>query len=118
MKTLILSDELFEKLEYALTGSARGRAVLEAMSEPLPALPSNEELILLARKKGDAPERIARVRAYRDAGLQASEDTRSELNDLVVECYRAGVGVRQLSRWSGLSEAWIYELVTPARASA
>jgi hypothetical protein len=117
MKTMILSDEVFEQMERALTQTAQGRTVLDQMAEPLPELPPVRELIGLARQKADPPERVRRMREYRDAGRQAATDTREAMTELIEQLYAAGVGGRQISRWTGVGEARVYEIVSPAQAS-
>lgn len=116
MKTLILTDEIWSELELSLESTDRGRRLLAELYET-PRLPSDRELVRLARQKDDAPEAFRRAREYRDAARQAGEDTRQVINDLIVHTHGAGVGARVLSEWTGLQESRIYEIVAAARTS-
>lgn len=118
MKTLILSDEVYGIVRAALATNQRGREALEILDAGPPPLPSDRELVMLSRQKAEAPLAFQRARAYRDAGRQAAEDTRLALNDLIVHAYDAGVSPRVLSRWSGLKEARLFEIINSARAAA
>lgn len=113
MKTLILSDETFEQMERALGESARGRAVLDAFDHP-PELPSDRELLALSRvPDAEPPEAVARARDARVAGIQAAEDTRLALNELLIHCYGAGVRQVVLARWFGLKATRVSEILAP-----
>lgn len=113
MKTLILTDETFDQMERALTETARGRSVLAAFDNP-PELPSDRELVALSRDAdAEPPEAIARARDARVAGIQAAEDTRLAMNDLLLHCHGAGVRPVVLSRWFGLKPTRVYEILGP-----
>jgi hypothetical protein len=117
-KTLILAEDMWAQMEQALEGSERGRAVLAALAQGPPPLPTQRELIRLHRTKAPPPEAFRRAAEYRDAARQAGEDTRDAMSELILRAFDAGVGPRTLSRWSGLKESRIYEIVSPARATA
>lgn len=117
MKTLILSDDAWAQMESALTETPAGEGVLARLEGPPPELPDSSELIRMARSKDETPDAFARAAAYRDAGRTAAEDTRLALNDLILSAHAVGVGPRVLSRWSGLQEARIYEIIAAAKTS-
>lgn len=115
MKTLLLTDEVWSEIELTLEASDRGRRVLKVLHSA-PRLPSDHELVRLARLKADPPEAFARAAAFRDAARVAGEDTRETMNDLILRAHKAGVGPRMLSRWSGLQESRIFEILAEARS--
>jgi hypothetical protein len=110
MKTLILSDDTYEKLIAALHETELGLDVVRAMTTK-PELPEDRELIKLARSGGGPPDVIVRACAYRDAGRQAAMDTRERVEDLIRHTHEAGVGVRVLSRWFDLAHSRVSEIV-------
>src|SRR4051794_41763717 len=104
MKTLLLTDEIWAELELSLEASDRGRRVLAQLYAE-PRLPSDRELVRLARQRADAPEAFERAREVRDAAPQAGEDTPLAMNDLILRAHAARVGPRGLSKWARLQEA-------------
>ena len=118
MKTLILTDEAYKRLTDALTSSEAGWSVLREFERaPEAALPSDRDLIRLARTNGESPAVFERARQYRDAGRQAATDTRLEMERLIRHAHGAGVGPSVLSRWFGLKPTRIWEIVSDDRAS-
>ncbi len=118
MKTLILSEATWELMQHALQRSSTGLEVLDRLASEGPALPEPSELVRLARQKAEPPEAFARAVEARDAARQAGEDTRDVVTALIMQAHAAGVGPRMLSRWSGLKETRIYQIIEPARAGA
>lgn len=111
MKTLILQDDVFEDLMQVLGESERGEDLIRRFARG-PAMPSDRELVALAREKdSDPPEAIARARAFRDAGRQAAADTRERMEELLLYCHGAGVGPATLMRWFGLNSSRTYEIL-------
>lgn len=109
MKTLILSDETFEKLIAALHDTELGLEVVRAFTAT-PEMPSDRELVAAARN-GETPEIFKRRVAERDAAREAGADTRAALDDLIVHAHAAGVGPAVLSRWSALRPRRVYEVL-------
>jgi hypothetical protein len=113
VNTLILTDEVFEKLIAALHETELGLEVVRAFSAK-PKLPPDRELVALSREPdAEPPEAVARARDARVAGIQAAEDTRLALNELLLHCYGAGVRPVVLSRWFGLKPTRVYEILAP-----
>lgn len=116
MKTLILQDDVFERMLELLSRTAAGEDLIESFAAS-PELPSDRELVAMARDGSDPPEAIARSRAFRDAGRQAATDTRESMEKLMLHCHGAGVGPAVLMRWFGLNSARTYEILAKARGS-
>jgi hypothetical protein len=110
MKTLVMTDERWAQLVLALDATPTGHTLLDEFGRA-PELPSDRELVALARNGGDPPAAIALAKAYRDAGRQAATDTRLQLEELVKDAHAAGVGPAQLARWFGLKPTRVYEIL-------
>jgi hypothetical protein len=114
MKTLILQDEVFERLLELLGESDEGKDLIRSFARG-PAMPSDRELVAMARDGSDPPEAVARARAFRDAGRRAAVDTRETMEDVLLHCHGAGVGPAVLMRWFGLNSARTYEVLAKAK---
>jgi hypothetical protein len=114
VKTLILTDENFERLLDVLGESEAGADLIRAFSAK-PQLPPDRELVALGRDKNTTPpEAVALARAYRDAGRQAAEDTRESMEELLLYCHGAGVRPVTLGQWFGLKMTRVYEIFSRA----
>jgi hypothetical protein len=110
MKSLILTDDTFERLFNVLEDSEDGRALIREF-DARPQLPGDRELLRLSRDKNAEPPRaIALARDYRDAGRQAAVDTRERMEALLLHCYAVGVRPVTLGRWFGLRPTRVYEI--------
>jgi hypothetical protein len=107
---------MWARLALALDATPVGRDLLDEFGTP-PELPSDRELVALARTGGDPPERVQLARQYRDAGRQAAIDTRESMEELLIHCYEAGVRVAVLARWFGLKPTRVYEILEPVAPS-
>jgi hypothetical protein len=116
MKTVIMSDERWSEIRTALSLTTSGTMLLASLDKT-PELPSDRELVALARSGGDPPEVFARAREYRDAGRQAAADTREALEAHVRHAYGAGVRPAVLARWFGLKPSRIHEIVAAKDAT-
>ena len=116
MKTLILQDDLFDRLMDVLGESEAGKDLIEIFARR-PALPPDRELVAMARDGSDPPEAVARARDYRDAGRRAAADTRETLEELLLHCHGAGVGPAVLMRWFGLNSMRTYEILRKAKVT-
>ena len=103
---LLLTDDTWGRLTSALVTSAEGRQLLAELRAG-PELPSDRELIRMARH-GDTPEAIARVRAQREAGIEAADQTRAAFDGLIRHVHGAGVQVATIARWFGVDRRRIY----------
>lgn len=101
---LLLTDETWERVRAALPAELFAEIF---MAEH--ALPSDRELLRMARRDDEAPAEILRVRAMRDAGIEAADQTRAAFNDLIRHVYSTGVRVTTIARWFGVSRRRIYE---------
>lgn len=110
MKTLILTDSTWTTMVLALDATPAGRDLLDSFGKG-PKLPSDRELVRMARNGDDAPEAIALARAQRDAGIQAATDTRLAMEELIRHCHEAGIGPSVLMRWFGLKSSRMHEIL-------
>jgi urease accessory protein UreF len=114
VKTLILNDDTYARMIGALSQTDEGTSLLRAFATP-PELPSDRELVALSREpEAEPPEAVARAAAARVAGIQAAEDTRLAMNELLLHCHGAGVRPVVLSRWFGLKPTRVYEILDSA----
>jgi hypothetical protein len=102
---LLLTDETWTRVKDALPPELYDE--LFASRE----LPSDRDLIRMARR-GDVPEAVTRVRAMRDAGIEAADQTRAVFNDLIRDIHGAGVPVATIARWFGVNRRRIYDAVS------
>jgi len=102
---LNLSDETWERVVDALP--------LELVTEltQMPELPSDRELVAMARRGDDAPEAVRRVRAARDAAIDAQAVTRAQMNDMVRHIRGTGISGPTIARWFGLKSSRVYEIL-------
>lgn len=103
---LLLTDETWDRLKTALPAELFAELFL---SEP--TLPSDRELIRMARR-GEVPHEIERVRAMRNAGIEAATQTRVAFNDLIRDVHGAGVPVATIARWFGVDRRSIYNALS------
>lgn len=102
---LLLTDETWDRVKAALP--AELFAELFAAEH---ALPSDRELIRMARH-GEVPSEVERIRAMREAGIEAADQTRAAFNDLIRHVHGAGVPVSTIGRWFGVNRRRIYEVL-------
>jgi hypothetical protein len=112
MKTLLLQDEVYERLLETLGESEAGKDLIRTFRRK-PRLPPDRELVSVSRDGGDPPEAVTRARDYRDAGRQTAIETRETMEDMLRHCYGAGVRPVVLSRWFGLKPTRVYEIIGP-----
>jgi hypothetical protein len=111
MKTLILTEETWATMVLALDATPAGRDLLDRLGGSGPELPSDRELVRMARNGDDAPDAVALARAQRDAGIQAAADTRDAMREMIRHCYDAGVRPAVLMRWFGLKSSRLHEIL-------
>lgn len=111
MKTLILTEDTWATMVLALDATPAGRDLLDRLGGDGPALPSDRELVRMARSGEDAPDAVILARAQRDAGIQAAADTRDAMRDMIRHCYGAGVRPVVLMRWFGLKSSRLHEIL-------
>jgi hypothetical protein len=108
---LLLTDETWVQLQAVLRSSPTGEELWRDLTGK-PKLPSDRELIRLAREGAEPPPAIARVRDARNAGVEAAAQTREELARMVRHVHAAGVPGTALARWFGLNTSRIYEILS------
>lgn len=112
MKTLILTDDTYELLISALeVGDAvESREVLTRFGRK-DKLPSDRDLVAMARRGDDAPSAVTLAVQRRDAGRQAAADTREDLKRLLLELHAAGVQPSVLKAWFGYSNSQLFSIL-------
>jgi hypothetical protein len=101
---LLLTDETWDRVRAALPAELFAE-IFMAEHE----LPSDRDLIRMARRGDEIPAEILRVRAMREAGIEAADQTRAVFNDLIQHVHGAGVPVATMARWFGVNRRRIYE---------
>ena len=110
MKTLILTDQSWTTMLLALDATPAGRDLVESWGKA-PDMPSDRELVRMARNGEEAPAAVKLARAQRDAGIQAATDTREAMEELIRHCHEAGVTPAVLMRWFGLKSSRMHEIL-------
>jgi len=110
VKTLILTDQTWTTMQLALDATPAGRDLLDGLGRA-PDMPSDRELVRMARSGEPAPPAVVLARAQRDAGIQAAADTRAAMEDLIRHCHAAGVTPAVLMRWFGLKSSRMHEIL-------
>lgn len=92
----------------------------ELQLEERPALPTNAQLHAHARASvprlgNDPPEAFLDARARIEALEAALAVEREELQGLIREAWRHGVGAATLARWSGYTRKWVETILEPER---
>lgn len=114
---LLLDNDRAAEMLRLLAASPEGEALVRHLTE-IPPLPSDRELVRLARAGEPAPAAIARVAARRERAVEAAATTREELAEMVRHVHEAGVGTTALSHWTGLRLSRIYEILNKAKEAA
>lgn len=104
MKTLVLTDETYEKV----IASASAKALLLAHFEY--DLPEGDELHRL-RRAAETPAVFDLMRARLEAVNDAAEDIRLQMHELIRTAHERGIGITPLARWSGYSVARIQQIL-------
>ena len=99
---LLLTDETWERMRAALPADLFAELFLSEHE-----LPSDRELIRMARR-GEVTAEVERVRAMREAGIEAGAQTRAAFNRLIREVHEAGVQVATIARWFGVDRSSVY----------
>lgn len=100
---LLLTDETWDRVRAALPAELFAEIFMAEHK-----LPPDRELIRMARH-GEVPAEIERVRARRQAGIEAAAQTRRAFNDLIRHVHGAGVPTATIARWFGVNRRRIYE---------
>lgn len=112
---LLIDDQTWRQMTSVLVATDAGRALAERLNA-VPELPEDRELVRMARAGDPPPKAVERARLRRERAIEASQTTRSELADLLLHVHGAGVPVATLSRWFGLKQTRIYEIIGGANA--